>query len=114
MISLVFRLLLNPRVPLRTKLIPALAIGYVVLPFDLLPDFIPILGGVDDAILAIVAAYAFVLLGTRYLAAARPDNAGEKAATQRTGWWTPPITSLRKSEGEGLGRTQPGNSATWK
>ena len=78
MISLVFRLLLNPRVPLRTKLIPALAIGYVVLPFDLLPDFIPILGGVDDAILAIVAAYAFVLLGTRYLAAAKAGQRRRK------------------------------------
>lgn len=36
------RLLADPRVPRRRKLLPLFRIGYLVLPFDLVPDFIPI------------------------------------------------------------------------
>ena len=44
------RLLRDPRVPRRKKaLIVALA-GYLALPFDLVPDFIPIAGQLDDAV----------------------------------------------------------------
>jgi len=52
------RLLQDPRVPRRAKLAVALLIPYLVLPFDLIPDFIPIAGQLDDAILvAAVVAY---------------------------------------------------------
>ena len=45
------RLLTDPRVERKWKLISALALFYLALPFDLVPDFIPILGQLDDAIL---------------------------------------------------------------
>jgi uncharacterized membrane protein YkvA (DUF1232 family) len=52
------RLLQDPRVPRRSKLAVALLIPYLALPFDLIPDFIPIAGQLDDAILvAAVVAY---------------------------------------------------------
>jgi uncharacterized membrane protein YkvA (DUF1232 family) len=52
------RLLQDPRVPRRAKLAVALLIPYLALPFDLIPDFIPIAGQLDDAILvAAVVAY---------------------------------------------------------
>jgi uncharacterized membrane protein YkvA (DUF1232 family) len=45
------RLLADPRVPRRKKLILAALIPYLVLPFDLVPDFIPIAGYLDDAVI---------------------------------------------------------------
>jgi uncharacterized membrane protein YkvA (DUF1232 family) len=55
-VVLVERLLRDPRVPRRRKLLLALTAGYLALPFDLVPDFIPLIGQLDDAIIL-----AFVL-----------------------------------------------------
>lgn len=41
----------DPRVPLYAKLFLALVVGYALSPIDLIPDFIPILGYLDDIIL---------------------------------------------------------------
>ena len=41
----------DPRVPWYAKVFIALIIGYAVSPIDLIPDFIPLLGYVDDLIL---------------------------------------------------------------
>jgi uncharacterized membrane protein YkvA (DUF1232 family) len=53
--QLAWHLLTDRRVSLLTKLIiPGLMLGYLIFPADLLPDFIPVLGQLDDlAILAL-------------------------------------------------------------
>lgn len=41
----------DPRVPWYAKLIIIIVVGYALSPIDLIPDFIPILGYLDDLIL---------------------------------------------------------------
>lgn len=48
----VYRLVLgHARTPLLAKLLLGLAVGYLLLPFDLIPDFIPVIGHLDDLII---------------------------------------------------------------
>jgi uncharacterized membrane protein YkvA (DUF1232 family) len=45
-------LLRDPRVPLRAKIVVGIASIWLASPIDLIPDFIPIAGAFDDAIVA--------------------------------------------------------------
>jgi uncharacterized membrane protein YkvA (DUF1232 family) len=54
-IVLVARLLRDDRVPRRSKAILVGLAAYLALPFDLVPDFIPVAGQLDDAILVAFA-----------------------------------------------------------
>jgi uncharacterized membrane protein YkvA (DUF1232 family) len=62
-IVLVRRLLGDPAVPRRHKLLLAGLIGYLAFPIDLVPDFIPIAGQADDALLVALVLRA-VLRGS--------------------------------------------------
>lgn len=56
-------LLRDPAVPLQAKLVLLLVVAYLAMPFDLVPDFIPVLGQVDDvAVIVIGVALAVVLV----------------------------------------------------
>lgn len=56
------RLLADPRLPRRRKVVLIMMLAYLALPFDLVPDFIPVLGQLDDAIIVAVSL-RFVLRG---------------------------------------------------
>lgn len=53
----------DKRTPKISKILLGLAIGYLLLPFDLIPDFIPVIGHLDDLILVpllVIAALKFI------------------------------------------------------
>jgi uncharacterized membrane protein YkvA (DUF1232 family) len=54
-LKLLWRLARDPRVSGVDKAIVAATIGYVLMPFDFIPDFIPFLGQVDDVYLVMLA-----------------------------------------------------------
>lgn len=56
-LRLAYALLWDRRVPAWTKLIPVAALAYLLLPLDVIPDFAPVLGQLDDL--------AVVMLGLR-------------------------------------------------
>ena len=62
-IVLVTRLAREPRVSRRRKLLLAVLVGYLVLPFDLVPDFIPVAGQLDDAIIVALVLRSFIRSG---------------------------------------------------
>ncbi len=55
-VKLAYNLMLDPRVHPVTKLIPVAAIAYVLLPVDVSPDFVPVLGQIDDLHLLVARA----------------------------------------------------------
>jgi uncharacterized membrane protein YkvA (DUF1232 family) len=59
-IVLVTRLAREPRVSRRRKLLLVALVGYLALPFDLVPDFIPVAGQLDDAIIVALVLRSFV------------------------------------------------------
>jgi uncharacterized membrane protein YkvA (DUF1232 family) len=50
-IVLLSRLIADPRVPRSRKALLALVVAYLATPLDLVPDFIPVAGQLDDAVI---------------------------------------------------------------
>jgi uncharacterized membrane protein YkvA (DUF1232 family) len=74
-IVLLKRLVGDERVPLGAKLAVGLLLPYLMLPFDLIPDFIPIVGQIDDALLAVVViAYVSRRAGRQVIAELWPGS----------------------------------------
>jgi uncharacterized membrane protein YkvA (DUF1232 family) len=74
------RLLRDPRVGRAHKLALAAMVAYLLLPFDLVPDFIPVAGQLDDALLlALVLRGIARSAGAPVLAEHWPGTAGSLA-----------------------------------
>jgi uncharacterized membrane protein YkvA (DUF1232 family) len=59
---LAWRLFWDQRVPLWTKLIPPVALGYVLFPLDIIPDVAPGLGQLDDVAVLLIGIKLFIEL----------------------------------------------------
>ena len=57
---LLFYVAKSPEVPKSTKMIIVGALSYLIFPLDLIPDFIPVVGLVDDA--GVIAAAVFKVI----------------------------------------------------
>ncbi|PCI60375.1 MAG: hypothetical protein COB34_02635 [Methylophilaceae bacterium] len=55
----------HPDTPRMAKFLFGLAIGYLLLPFDLIPDFIPVLGQLDDVVIVPLLIYFALKLTPR-------------------------------------------------
>lgn len=59
---LYWRLFRDRRVSILPKALLVLALVYVVSPFDVIPDFVPVIGEMDDVVVALGALWLFVRL----------------------------------------------------
>lgn len=65
-LRLTWRLIRDPRVPLWTKIIPFITLGYILSPIDIIPDLLPIIGQIDDL--------GILLAGMRIFEALAPED----------------------------------------
>ncbi len=75
----------DPRTPWPAKLVGLLVAAYALSPIDLIPDFIPVLGLVDDAVLIPLGAWLFERMVPPALLA--EHRAAAEAASERPVSW---------------------------
>ena len=66
-------LMAHPRVPFWVKLLPVLAFLYFIWPVDLIFDFPPFIGHIDDFVVVLLLFNAFFWLAQRYAGRPPPD-----------------------------------------
>ena len=89
-LQLAFRLYGDPRVSMLLKtMAPVVALAYIIMPIDLLPDFIPVLGQLDEVAIILLLVRLFISLAPpevvaeyRGHASASTANAGAGASSQ--------------------------------
>jgi uncharacterized membrane protein YkvA (DUF1232 family) len=70
------RLRRDPRVPRRVKIVLAMAAAWVISPIDLIPEFLPVVGELDDVVIVVLAfRYARDRIPDAALDEACPKNA---------------------------------------
>jgi len=74
-----WKLFRHPETPLLAKLVAVLVLAYALSPIDLIPDFIPVLGLLDDVILLPLGIALAVRLTPRHLWLARVAEAEQGA-----------------------------------
>ena len=74
-VTMLRRLRTDPRVPRRAKVAIAFAAVWVVSPIDLIPDFLPVIGALDDVVIvALALRYAGRRVPRAVISEAWPGN----------------------------------------
>ncbi len=73
-VFLLYRSSRDPRMPLHVKILALLIVAYIISPIDIIPDFIPVLGLLDEVILVpIMLSFTVSLI---------PDEIGQEYQQQ--------------------------------
>lgn len=97
LLRLLKRLVADPATPKGVKIRVGLLFAYLAMPFDLIPDFIPVLGYADDAIIvALVLRSVSRRAGPDALAEHWPGTPDGLAALQRICGLSPPRSPDRR------------------
>jgi uncharacterized membrane protein YkvA (DUF1232 family) len=77
----------DPRVPWYAKILALIIIAYALSPIDLIPDFIPVIGYLDDLVL-IPAGIIFLMkiIPKEVMAGYREKVRSQQKITKRIGW----------------------------
>ena len=75
----------DPRVPWYARALAALVVAYALSPIDLIPDFIPVLGYLDDLVLIPLGAILAIRLIPPSVFAECQELAQRRSAEQRQG-----------------------------
>ncbi|MFC1941206.1 YkvA family protein [Chloroflexota bacterium] len=78
----------DPRTPWYAKALIVVIVGYALSPIDLIPDFIPILGYVDDFILIPAGIYLALKMIPKEVMNECKEKATTTRATGKLGWIT--------------------------
>jgi uncharacterized membrane protein YkvA (DUF1232 family) len=105
LLRLLWRLAGDAKVPRAARVRLALLLGYLAIPFDLVPDFVPVLGYADDAIIVTLVLRSVVRhAGAPMVRRHWPGTDDGLAALGR-------LTGLQLSQPHGTGRIAPATPA---
>lgn len=77
----------DKRTPLLPKLLIGLTVGYLLSPIDLIPDFIPVLGLLDDLIIVpLLIRWSIKLIPKNLLAEARQKAQESSNVVKKSNW----------------------------
>jgi uncharacterized membrane protein YkvA (DUF1232 family) len=63
--ALIWRMARDPNVPLTAKSVLPVLVAYLAMPLDIIPDFIPVLGQLDDLVIVAAGLSLFLWLTPR-------------------------------------------------
>jgi len=78
----------DKRTPVTAKALIAITVGYLLSPIDLIPDFIPVLGLLDDLIIVpVLISFSLKLIPVVVLLDARERVKNNPGALKKTNWF---------------------------
>ena len=85
----------DPRTPLAAKVMAAVVVAYALSPIDLIPDFIPLLGLLDELVLLPIGVYLTIrLIPAQVLADARRQADAWLAGRPKNYWAAAVIVAI--------------------
>ena len=77
----------DKRTPIAAKILIGITVGYLLSPIDLIPDFIPVLGFLDDVILVpLLISASIKLIPATVMAEARERVKSQHSGVRKNNW----------------------------